>query len=176
MRKPPAFPLPWSHEISERNRKSLVTSNMAAISNGRRVFARTRRKIFRILVARNLANTTQSASQYCVNLVRYWYAILYYFIACTKSTLYKALVRPKMENASIVWDPHCIINEILTNQRIFREQLLGSVKMTIGIPPVYWQWLKIYSGIYWLLAAKKLGCAQRSWLHTTLYEHGYVQV
>ncbi|KAJ7360473.1 NADH dehydrogenase (ubiquinone) complex I, assembly factor 6 [Desmophyllum pertusum] len=43
---------------------------MAAISNGRRFFARARRKPFAILGARNLTNTTQSASQYCNNLVR----------------------------------------------------------------------------------------------------------
>ena len=95
--KAPAFPpsfhpthLPALPEI-DRNRKNLVTNNMAAISNGGRVFARTRRKIFRT-GARNLANTTQSASQYCVNLVRYSYSILCYFIACIYlSTLNKVL-------------------------------------------------------------------------------------
>ena len=50
--------------------KAWITDNMAAILNGRGLFARARRKGCWNVEVRNVANTTQTAPQYCINLVR----------------------------------------------------------------------------------------------------------
>ena len=51
----------------------------------------------------------------------------------TKNTLYKALVRPKMEYASVVCDPYhqCDIDKLEYIQRA----AVPFCKMTTGIPP-----------------------------------------
>lgn len=71
----PGYPLPsptlfWTGENFSTHGGSLVTNNMAAISNGRRYFGKFRRKAFLLLQTKTLTTATQSTSQYCTNLVR----------------------------------------------------------------------------------------------------------
>ncbi|KAL9974858.1 hypothetical protein ACROYT_G011954 [Oculina patagonica] len=91
---------------------------MAAISNGRTIIARTRRKIFQILCARNLTNTTQSASQYCINLVR---NLDYENYLCV-------LLLPKSSRAS-VFAVRAFNVELARIQDVVSEQTIGRMRL-----------------------------------------------